>query len=85
MSETLDEWGKRWNKKTRTEVVFDPRDEELDPGVIPLEIPAVDQLLGGGFPRGLTTILVGEPSSGKKVTRERMPKPPIIARLRRRT
>ena len=65
MSETLDEWGKRWNKKTRTEVVFDPRDEELDPGVIPLEIPAVDQLLGGGFPRGLTTILVGEPSSGK--------------------
>ncbi len=61
----LQAWGKRWDKKLNLKVAFDPTDEELTPGVIPLGIPAVDIMLGGGIPLGRTTVLIGEPSSGK--------------------
>ena len=62
---TLEEWGKKWNKKVRREVVFDPDDDDLVPVALPTEIPALDKMLGGGFSRGRTTTIFGEPSSGK--------------------
>ena len=65
MGNGLEEWGKRWNKKTRTDVAFDPSAEELMPDDIPIQIEAVDEILGGGIPRGRTTVLFGESSSGK--------------------
>ena len=62
----LDTWAKTWNKKARgTLLVFDPRAEELQAGAVPLEIPAVDDMLGGGIPKGRITIFVGEAASGK--------------------
>ena len=65
MSNGLEEWGKRWNKKARTDVAFDPEAEELMPDDIPVQIEAVDAIIGGGIPRGRTTVLFGESSSGK--------------------
>ena len=40
-------------------------DEQLRPKAVPLGMPAVDKVLGGGIPRGRTSVFVGEPSSGK--------------------
>ena len=65
MSNGLEEWGKRWNTKTRTDVAFNPEAEELMPDDIPVQIEAVDAIIGGGIPRGRTTVLFGESSSGK--------------------
>ncbi len=65
MSDALQSFGKRWNKKASTEVVFDPEDKVLSPGPIPLGILAVDLMLGGGIPRGRTTVFIGEEQSGK--------------------
>lgn len=62
----LTEWGERWNRKTKT--VYSPDDEELAPPDLELGFPAVDMMLGGGIPRGRTTIIVGEPMSGKSLT-----------------
>ena len=57
---------KAWNKKARgVSLVFDPRAEELNAGCVPLEIPAIDDMLGGGVPKGRITIFVGEAASGK--------------------
>ncbi|KKK61038.1 hypothetical protein LCGC14_3018310, partial [marine sediment metagenome] len=61
----LKAWGERWDSKLKLKVAYDPTDKALTPGVVPLEIPAVDIMLGGGIPLGRTTILIGEPSSGK--------------------
>ena len=61
----LEAFGKRWNKKAGAEVAFDPEDETLNPDAVSLDIPAVDMMLGGGMPRGRTTVVIGEPSSGK--------------------
>ncbi len=58
-------FGKRWNKKAGTEVVFDPENEILNPDAIPLGMIAVDLMLGGGIPRGRTTVFIGEEQSGK--------------------
>ena len=74
MSQNLgdfDLWQKKWNRLVKRRVVFEPRDEELEVKVIPTGIPAFDEILGPsqqtekGFPRGRTTIIVGEPSTGK--------------------
>ncbi len=65
MSDALRSFGQRWNKKTKSEVAFEPEAEILSPEAVPLDIPAVDLMLGGGIPRGRTSILIGEPSSGK--------------------
>ena len=65
MSDALQSFGKRWNQKASTEVVFDPEDKVLSPGPIPLGILAVDLMLGGGIPRGRTTVFIGEEQSGK--------------------
>ena len=65
MSDALQAFGQRWNKKASTEVVFDPKDEILSPGPIPLGMLAVDLMLGGGIPRGRTTVFIGEEQSGK--------------------
>ena len=65
MSDDLDAFGKRWNKRAKVNVAFEPEAEELSPGSIPLDIPAVDLMLGGGMPLGRTSIFIGEPSSGK--------------------
>ena len=65
MSDALQSFGKRWNTKTKSEVAFEPEAEILSPEAVPLDIPAVDLMLGGGIPRGRTSILIGEPSSGK--------------------
>ena len=65
MSDILNAWGERWNKRARARVAYDPRDEELSPPPIPFGVPALDSMLGGGLPRGKLTILYGEPSSGK--------------------
>jgi len=62
---SLEEWGKKWNKKTHKHVVFDPEDTNLIPEALSTEIPALDKMLGGGFCRGRTTTIFGEPSSGK--------------------
>ena len=65
MNDALRSFGQRWNKKTKSEVAFEPEAEVLSPDAVPLEIPAVDLMLGGGMPRGRTSIFIGEPSSGK--------------------
>ncbi len=62
---SLTEWGKGWNKKARRSVTFDPEDDDLIPDALSTEIPALDAMLGGGFCRGRTTTIFGEPSSGK--------------------
>lgn len=67
MDNGLEVFGKRWNSKTKAEVAFAPEAEALAPGAIPLGIPAVDLMLGGGLPRGRTSIFIGEPSSGKSL------------------
>jgi recombination protein RecA len=64
-TDDLEAFGKRWNKKARSEVAFEPEAKVLNPDAIPLDIPAVDLMLGGGMPRGRTSIFIGEPSSGK--------------------
>lgn len=63
--ETLEAFGTRWNKRLRGGVAFDPADKGLAPPPVALDIPAVDSILGGGVPRGRTTLLVGAESSGK--------------------
>lgn len=65
MSDALRSFGQRWNKKAKSEIAFEPEAEVLSPEAVPLDIPAVDLMLGGGIPRGRTSILIGEPSSGK--------------------
>ena len=64
-NQSLEDWSEEWNKKTKADVVFDPDDDILSPGFIPFGIPALDLLLGGGIPRGRTTMFFGEPSTGK--------------------
>lgn len=61
----LEAWGARWNKKLGDEVVYDPDAEILSPNPIPLELPALDIVLGGGIPRGRTTIVYGNEGCGK--------------------
>ena len=61
----LTAFGQRWNKRAKAEVAFAPEDEELTPGMIATELPAVDSILGGGIPRGRTSIFIGEPAAGK--------------------
>ncbi|KKM65432.1 hypothetical protein LCGC14_1491390 [marine sediment metagenome] len=63
--QSLANWTAGWNKKAGRKVVFDPEDKILIPEGIHLGIPAVDNMLGDGFPRGRTTIFLGEASSGK--------------------
>lgn len=63
--ETLEAFGARWDKKAKHQVSFEAGDDELAPGFIPLDLPMLDDILGGGFPRGRTSMLIGEPSSGK--------------------
>lgn len=65
MTNPLEAFGSRWNKKVKVPVAFAPQDRELMPGVIPLGIEGVDALFSGGLPRGRTTIFIGEESSGK--------------------
>jgi recombination protein RecA len=65
MNDALRSFGQRWNKKASTKVIFDPEDEVLHPGPIPFGILAVDLMLGGGIPRGRTTVFIGEEQSGK--------------------
>ncbi len=64
-NQSLDDWSNEWNKKTKADVVFDPDDDILTPGVISFDIPAVDLMLGGGIPKGRTTMFFGEKSTGK--------------------
>lgn len=61
---TLQEFARGWNKKGAS-VAFDPNDKLLNPDPIPLGIVELDRILAGGIPRGRTTLLIGEPSSGK--------------------
>ncbi len=58
-------FGKRWNSKASTEVVFDPENPILEADAVPLGMPAIDLMLGGGIPRGRTTVFIGEEQSGK--------------------
>ena len=64
-------WSKKWNRKSKKQVVVEPRNDALEIKVIPTGIPTFDTILGPtgreeqGFPRGRTTLLFGEPSSGK--------------------
>ena len=61
----LEAWGARWNKKTGDVVAYDPNDEVLRLHPIPTEMPALDIMLGGGLPRGRTTIVYGNEATGK--------------------
>lgn len=61
----LEAFGDRWNKKTKAEVAFDPQDAELDQGVVSTGLDTVDNILGGGFPRGRISMLYGAESAGK--------------------
>ena len=63
--ETLEVFGKRWNSRAKTEIAFEPEAEILKPNAIELDIPALDDMLGGGIPRGRTTIIFGEAAAGK--------------------
>jgi len=65
VSDALQAFGNRWNRKAKAEVAFEPEAEVLNPDAIPLGMVAVDMMLGGGMPRGRTSIVIGEPSSGK--------------------
>ncbi|KKL04075.1 hypothetical protein LCGC14_2619720, partial [marine sediment metagenome] len=65
MNDVLRSFGQRWNRKTKSEVAFEPEAEVLNPDAVPLDIPAVDLMLGGGMPRGRTSIFIGESSAGK--------------------
>ena len=65
MNDVLKSFGARWNKKTKSEIAFEPEAEVLNPDAVPLDIPAVDLMLGGGMPRGRTSIFIGESSAGK--------------------
>ncbi|KKM02806.1 hypothetical protein LCGC14_1780780 [marine sediment metagenome] len=65
MSDALRSFGQRWNRKTKSEVAFEPEAEILSPEAVPLDIPAVDLMLGGGIPRGRTSVLFGQESAGK--------------------
>lgn len=67
MNKSLSNFGEQWNTKTKSDVAFPPDAEDLNPGYIPLGIPTVDMMLGGGIPRGRTSIFVGEESSGKSL------------------
>ena len=62
--ETLEAFGKRWNRR-QPDLVFEPEDAELKPGAIELGIPALDELLAGGIPRGRTSIFFGAEAAGK--------------------
>lgn len=64
-NEPLDAFGDRFNKGAKRQVFFDPTDDELEPGLIKLDMLAVDDMLGGGLPCGRTSMIIGEPSSGK--------------------
>ena len=64
-NQSLEDWSQEWNRKTKADVVFDPDDDILTPGVIPFDIPAVDLMLGGGIPRGRSTMVFGEKGTGK--------------------
>jgi recombination protein RecA len=63
----LEAFGERYNKKTKRDVFFDPENPILEPGLISLgpDMLAVNEILGGGLPRGRTSLIIGEPSSGK--------------------
>lgn len=65
MNDVLRSFGERWNKKTKSKIAFEPEAEVLNPDAVPLDIPAVDLMLGGGMPRGRTSVLFGEMSAGK--------------------
>lgn len=65
MTDGLEEWGKRWNKKAKSDVALDPNADELTLRRISLGVPAIDAITGGGIPRGRSTVLFGEPGSGK--------------------
>lgn len=60
----LSNFGKRWNKKSPG-VAFDPNDNELVQGEVSTGLESVDAMLGGGFPRGRTSMLYGAESCGK--------------------
>ncbi len=59
----LADFQKKWAKRGAT--VLDPRDESLKPSPVPTGIVPLDDVLGGGVPRGRTTCVYGEYSSGK--------------------
>ena len=61
----LEEFGKRLDKEAKAKVAFHPDDEIFALPDIPLGIPAIDAMFGGGIPRGKTCILYGDESSGK--------------------
>jgi recombination protein RecA len=61
----LEAFGKRWNTRAKRTVAYAGDDAALDLTPVPLGLETVDEVLGGGFPRGRTTMLIGEPSSGK--------------------
>ena len=67
MNDVLRSFGARWNRKTKSEVAFEPEAEVLNPDAIPLGVgfEAVDLMLGGGMPRGRTSVVFGESSAGK--------------------
>lgn len=68
MANDLEAWGARWNKKARAKVAYDPADDVLNVVEIATNVQALDEMLGGGFPKGRVSIIVGEPSSGKTLT-----------------
>lgn len=61
----LEAFGERWNRRARRGVAFAADAPELDPGTVSTGIPAVDEITGGGIPRGRTSMFIGEPASGK--------------------
>ncbi|KKK92394.1 hypothetical protein LCGC14_2703390, partial [marine sediment metagenome] len=70
--DTLEAWGQRWNTKAKADVAFSPEDALLNPTSIEMGIPALDLMLGGGIPRGRTSMFFGEPSTGKTLLAQRV-------------
>lgn len=62
-ADALEEFKIRWNKKNKN--TFSGTEGILNPGVVSTDIVAIDEMLGGGIPRGRTSVLFGEYSSGK--------------------
>jgi recombination protein RecA len=70
--QTLEEWGDKWNKQVGGEVAYNPNDPTLFPPPIPTGYPTLDEMMGGGIPRGRVTMLIGLESAGKTLLSQLM-------------
>lgn len=64
-SDPLSAFGERWNQKAKHQLTYEGEDEAAALRFVTTGITNLDNILGGGFPRGRTTQIYGAESSGK--------------------